>query len=100
MKRITGLIGRDELVADVVREIRKGKHLLLTGSVGIGKSRVLEAAIKRIERRQDKLLQAGLEFNPSRHTKYRCMDRETQEASAHGSLPAGSPGQGSIRGAV
>jgi energy-coupling factor transporter ATP-binding protein EcfA2 len=62
MKRITGLIGRDELVADVVREIRKGKHLLLTGPVGIGKSRVLEAAIKRIERRQDKLLQAGLEL--------------------------------------
>jgi hypothetical protein len=62
MKRITGLIGRDELVADVVREIRKGKHVLLTGPVGIGKSRVLEAAIKRIERRQDELLQAGLEL--------------------------------------
>jgi MoxR-like ATPase len=61
-------------VADVVREIRKGKHVLLTGPVGIGKSRVLEAAIKRIERRQDELLQARLEFNPSRHTKYRCMD--------------------------
>jgi MoxR-like ATPase len=72
MKPITGLIGREELVADVVREIRKGKHVLLTGPVGIGKSRVLEAAIKRIERRQDELLQAGLEASPSRHTKYRC----------------------------
>jgi energy-coupling factor transporter ATP-binding protein EcfA2 len=64
MKRITGLIGRDELVSQVTVEIRKGKHVLLTGPVGIGKSRVLEAAIKRIERRQDELLQAGLEFLP------------------------------------
>jgi MoxR-like ATPase len=52
MKRITGLIGRDELVADVVREIRKGKHVLLTGPVGIGKSAVLIEAIRRIERRK------------------------------------------------
>lgn len=66
MKRITGLIGRDELVIDVVREIRKGKHVLLTGPTGIGKSRVLEAAIKRIERRHDELIQAGLDLtNPS-----------------------------------
>ncbi|MCA1851129.1 MAG: ATP-binding protein, partial [Beggiatoa sp.] len=58
-------IGRDELVIDVVREIRKGKHTLLTGPTGIGKSRVLEAAIKRIERRQDELIQAGLDLtNP------------------------------------
>lgn len=65
MKRITGLIGRDELVIDVVREIRKGKHVLLTGPTGIGKSRVLEAAIKRIERRQDEFIQAGLDLtNP------------------------------------
>lgn len=65
MKRITGLIGRDELVIDVAREIRKGKHVLLTGPTGIGKSRVLEAAIKRIEQRQDELIQAGLELtNP------------------------------------
>jgi energy-coupling factor transporter ATP-binding protein EcfA2 len=53
MKRITGLIGRDELVADVVREIRKGKHVLLTGPVGVGKSAVLKAAIWQIERRED-----------------------------------------------
>lgn len=66
MKRITGLIGRDELIIDVVREIKKGKHVLLTGPTGIGKSRVLEAAIKRIERRQDELIQAGLDVtNPT-----------------------------------
>ncbi|MGH9892214.1 MAG: ATP-binding protein, partial [bacterium] len=65
MKRITGLIGRDELVADIVREIRKGKHMLLTGSTGIGKSMVLQAAIKRIERRQEELQQMELELtNP------------------------------------
>jgi energy-coupling factor transporter ATP-binding protein EcfA2 len=53
MKRITGLIGRDALVADVVREIRKGKHVLLTGPVGVGKSAVLRAAIWQIERREE-----------------------------------------------
>ncbi|MGH8572010.1 MAG: ATP-binding protein, partial [Gammaproteobacteria bacterium] len=65
MKRITGLIGRDELVIDVVREIRKGKHVLLTGPTGIGKSMVLQAAIKRIERRREELQQMDLDLtNP------------------------------------
>jgi MoxR-like ATPase len=36
MKDITGLIGRDDLVGEVVREIKKGKHIVLTGPVGIG----------------------------------------------------------------
>jgi MoxR-like ATPase len=67
MKRITGLIGRDELVNQVTVEIKKGKHILLTGPIGIGKSRVPEAAIKRIERRQDELLQAGLDFPSPAH---------------------------------
>ncbi|MCB0066637.1 MAG: ATP-binding protein [Chromatiaceae bacterium] len=49
MEKITGLIGRDELVKDVVREIKKGKHVVLTGPVGIGKSAVLQAALKVIE---------------------------------------------------
>jgi len=34
MKKITGLIGRDELVETVARAARKGHHLLLTGPVG------------------------------------------------------------------
>ncbi len=45
MDNIVGLIGRDEVVADLVAEIRKGKHVVLTGSVGIGKSSVLKAAL-------------------------------------------------------
>jgi energy-coupling factor transporter ATP-binding protein EcfA2 len=45
------LFGRDELISEVVREIRKGKHVVLTGPVGIGKSAILEAALKRIEPR-------------------------------------------------
>ncbi len=49
MDEITGLIGRDDLVEEVVREIRKGKHLVLTGPVGQGKSAVLRAALKVIE---------------------------------------------------
>ena len=42
MKLITGLIGREALVEQIAREARKGRHLLLTGPVGIGKSAVLE----------------------------------------------------------
>ena len=44
MKSITGLIGREALVEQIAHEARKGRHLLLTGPVGIGKSAVLEAA--------------------------------------------------------
>jgi energy-coupling factor transporter ATP-binding protein EcfA2 len=51
MQQITGLMGRDDLVAQIVREIQKGKHLVLSGSVGVGKSAVLEAALKLIEPR-------------------------------------------------
>ena len=53
MKHVTGLIGRDELIEQVAREARKGRHLLLTGRPGIGKSTVLEAVIDRLIVRQD-----------------------------------------------
>jgi energy-coupling factor transporter ATP-binding protein EcfA2 len=43
--RITGVIGRDELIEGTRRELAKGKHVLLTGAVGIGKSTVLGAAL-------------------------------------------------------
>ena len=36
----------------VAREARKGRHLLLTGPVGVGKSAVLEAALDRLLARQ------------------------------------------------
>jgi len=45
MDSIVGLIGRDDVVSDLVAEIRKGKHVILTGPVGIGKSAVLRAAL-------------------------------------------------------
>ena len=54
MKAITGLLGRDDLVETVAREARKGRHLLLTGPVGIGKSAVLEAVIDRLLLRQQR----------------------------------------------
>ena len=38
MREMTGLIGRDDLVDKVVKEARKGRHLLLTGPPGIGRS--------------------------------------------------------------
>jgi energy-coupling factor transporter ATP-binding protein EcfA2 len=51
MTDTSALVGRDELIAEVVREIRKGKHAVLTGAVGIGKSAVMRAALKQIEPR-------------------------------------------------
>ena len=48
MDKIVGLIGRDEVVEDLVAEIRKGKHVILTGAVGIGKSAVLRAALEQV----------------------------------------------------
>lgn len=53
MKHLTGLIGRDELIEQVAREARKGRHLLLTGRPGIGKSAVLEAVLDRLIVRRD-----------------------------------------------
>lgn len=47
MDEIVGLIGREALVADLVAEIRKGKHVILSGPVGIGKSAVLKAALEK-----------------------------------------------------
>lgn len=47
MDDLVGLMGRDDLVSDLVDEIRKGKHVILTGSVGIGKSAVLKAALEK-----------------------------------------------------
>jgi energy-coupling factor transporter ATP-binding protein EcfA2 len=49
MDDIVGLIGRDALVADTVAEIKKGKHVILIGSVGIGKSAVLRAALDQVQ---------------------------------------------------
>ena len=48
MDNIVGLIGREELVSDLVAEIKKSKHIILTGPVGIGKSAVLRAALERV----------------------------------------------------
>jgi ABC-type nitrate/sulfonate/bicarbonate transport system ATPase subunit len=48
MDDIVGLIGRDTVLADVVAEIKKGKHVILIGSVGIGKSAVLRAALEKV----------------------------------------------------
>ncbi len=53
MKDVTGLMGREELIEQAVQEMRKGRHVILTGDVGCGKSVVLEAVLERIERRRD-----------------------------------------------
>ncbi len=43
------LFGRDDLVDQVVREAHKGRHILLKGPVGVGKSAVLNAARLRFK---------------------------------------------------
>ena len=52
MQHVTGLIGRDALIETIAREARKGRHLLLTGPVGVGKSAVLAAVLDRLLARQ------------------------------------------------
>ena len=52
MRDITGLIGRDALVEKAAQEVRKGRHVILTGPIGVGKSAVLAAVLERLERRQ------------------------------------------------
>ena len=51
MKAITGLIGREDLVDKALKEIKKGRHVLLTGSVGVGKSALLETLLLVLPRR-------------------------------------------------
>jgi len=52
MKAITGLIGREDLVDKALKEIKKGRHVLLTGATGVGKSALLETLLERLERRR------------------------------------------------
>jgi len=56
MDSIVGLTGRDDVVADLVAEIRKGKHVILTGTVGIGKSAVLREALDQISSKIDLII--------------------------------------------
>ena len=49
MRDITGLIGRENLVEKAAQEVRKGRYVLLTGRVGVGKSSVLEAILERLD---------------------------------------------------
>lgn len=53
MKDVTGLVGRDDLVEKAAQEFRKGRHIILTGEAGSGKSAVLEGVLERVERRRD-----------------------------------------------
>jgi len=53
MDSIVGLVGRDELVADLVSEIRKGKNVILTGGIGMGKSTVLKVALEKVRDKVD-----------------------------------------------
>lgn len=56
MDNIVGLLGREEVVDNLVAEIKKGKHVILTGPVGIGKSAVLWAALERVGKQLDWLI--------------------------------------------
>ena len=82
MKDITGLIGREHLVEKALQEVRKGRHVVLTGQVGVGKSAVLAAVLERLERRR------GASSTPNR-TNYRTKPR-----------PARSNGGTATRGSI
>lgn len=56
LDNIVGLLGREEEVADLVAEIKKGKHVILTGPVGIGKSALLWAALETVGKHIDWLI--------------------------------------------
>jgi hypothetical protein len=45
MEEITGIIGREALIEEARKELKKGKHLLVAGPIGIGKSAVLAKAL-------------------------------------------------------
>jgi len=54
------IFGRDELISQVATEIKKGKHVVLSGPTGIGKSAVLLEALKLIEPRETEWYQFDL----------------------------------------
>lgn len=77
--------GRDDLIADTVREIRKGKHVCLAGPVGIGKSALLLEALKQIEPRQSEWTQ----FDPVEYEKLACGDASVSPTAGpdqHGAI--------------
>ena len=67
MREITGLIGRDSLVEKAAQEVRKGRHVILTGGVGVGKSSVLNAVLARLERRRDERAPVDAETDDPEH---------------------------------
>ena len=69
MRDITGLIGREHLVEKAAQEVRKGRHVVLTGKVGVGKSSVLEAILECLERRREERAPVDTESDdsPSEH---------------------------------
>ena len=80
MRDITGLIGRDNLVEKAAGEVRKGRHVLLTGKVGVGKSSVLDAILARLERRRDERAPVDVETDdPPRERE----DRAERERYGH-----------------
>jgi len=48
MSQVCGLVGRDVLIENVRKDLKKGKHVLLHGEIGIGKSDVMQEAIARL----------------------------------------------------
>ncbi|HYQ91576.1 MAG TPA: ATP-binding protein [Candidatus Competibacteraceae bacterium] len=61
MKDLIGLIGREALVEKIVKEVKKGRHIILTGPVGCGKSAVLEAVLEQLEHRKNERLKVNAE---------------------------------------
>lgn len=56
MESVTGVIGREELVEQIRREMKKGKHVLVTGSIGIGKSTLLQSALFLLSESENRII--------------------------------------------
>ena len=76
MRDITGLIGRENTVEKAAQEVRKGRHVLLTGPVGVGKSEVLNAVLERLERRRGERAPVDVETDDPPREREERAERE------------------------
>jgi energy-coupling factor transporter ATP-binding protein EcfA2 len=78
------IVGRDKLLTEIFTEIKKGKHILLTGSIGVGKSTMLEAL-------HDAAVSSNIKsiFIPQTSPMKPCLEDIVEELRLHGDLLLG-----------
>lgn len=78
------IVGRDKLLTEIFTEIKKGKHILLTGSIGIGKSTMLEALHHATNSSNTKSI-----FIPQTNPMKPCLEDIVEALHRHGDLLLG-----------